>query len=250
MRLLSKSFASLAVRVIFRSISICIEGDLDKARLDFLSSPEIAQLVQTLQIYTAPGHLNRSPPALLGVFERLPQFKQIRTLHCTNHSLDSFALDRLLYLKCLKNLQIVDCVIFAEIDSSGTIDICKMAFHSTETDPERAEDYGRWLDVVNPASVEDLRLSFSNQEIAAEFLACLATRHSLPLTHLVSPHDPSKRIPSPLGSQAYVTTMLTIQLACVDKDSLEQIRTRFPRLLQLTLLIGKAEGASRAPRVD
>lgn len=244
MRLLSKSFTSLAGHIIFRSISIRIASDMDMRRLDFLSSPGIAQLVQTLQIYTAPGYPTRSPPALLGFFERLPQFRKIRTLHCTNLSLDAFALDRLICLKCIRNLQIVDCVILAGIVSNGTIDVSKMAFHSTETNPERAKGYARWLAVVNAVSMEDLRLSFSNQVIADEFLSCLATKRSLPLTHLVFPHDPSKPIPSPLGSPAYVTTVLAMQLAYIDSDSLEEIRARFPHLLELTLIIGKTAGIS------
>lgn len=255
MRLLSKSFAALARPALFGSCSFRIpyspSGERRyMPRLEFFASDDIAQYVHTISVYPEPGQIRDaiSTPwsnaadmnvALDQFFERLPFFKNIKTLQCTDISFNDFAISQLVVIKNFGKLDIRDCTITGSVkQSDDRIKVSNMDFLSTSRDASKAGPYARWLRVVTIDSLQDFNLSFANADIAFEFLFVLRTIPSVPLTHLIMPHDPRKVIPAPSGSQNYATTILTMQLGYIDNNTLDDITNRFPLVQNLTLLIG------------
>ena len=270
MRLLSKSFAALARPALFGSCSFHITCSKDKNyspeqirvwqsrserhmhRLEFLSSPDIAQLIHTIRVYPEPRMhtgtrinwlIESDADAWLNQFlERLPLFANLKTLQCEDIAFDEFAIQQLFNVKQLIKLDIRDCPITGHIGpGENNIEVRNMYFSSTSQDPQRAESYARWLYIVKARSIQNLSLSFANSDIAYEFLSRLRSMPSIPLTHLIMPHDPRKSIPVLSGSQSYATIVLTMQLAYINGDTLNAITSGFPLVENLTLLIGSAE---------
>ncbi|KAF7966610.1 hypothetical protein HWV62_27170 [Athelia sp. TMB] len=269
MRLLSSSFAALVRPVLFDSCSFHITCPKDKNyspeqirqwqsrldrhmhRLEFLSSPDIAQFIRTIRIYPEPRmHTGASinwliesdmdANAWLNQFlERLPLFVNLKTLQCEDVTFDELAIEQIFNVKQLIKLDIRDCPITERVKpAEDGIEVRQMYFSSASRDPHRAESYARWLGIVKAHSIQNLRLSFANSDIAHEFLSRLRSMPIIPLTHLIMPHDPQKSIP---GSQNHATIVLTMQLASINGDILNEITSRFPLVRNLTLLIGSAE---------
>lgn len=257
-RLVSKSFAALARPLLFRSCTVrtvcgskyssqtkngqhSLIGEITH-RIDVLSSPDISQYVHSIRIYPAYSNTGdnysssgNTPFVLDYFFQCLPRFTSLKTLYCENITFDTRALGQLFQLGHLRSLQIRDCLIIQPEIPVERIRIDTVEIHCSSS----SESCVRWLGIVQPHSVQDLRLSFSSANVAHVFLNNLATVHEMPLTHLIMPHNLNTTpIPAPLGSDAYAfLKVLTLQVAYVNENLLETIRIRFTHLVDLSIMV-------------
>lgn len=201
-RLTCKAFAALGRSLLFSSFQLSafvvdypdtrssFSKDIDSARrlerLEHWASDDIAPMVRHCKV-DPMVHPTEFDTVLIedagriidAFFLILPRFLNLNELECSHLPFCDQALSQLCLLKKLKTFKVTDCYVTASVAPRPTLEVTNVHFHSYRSNNRSMVDLGQigWLDVLHPASIRQIWISFSKPRIT--HLRGIATRQSL-----------------------------------------------------------------------